>query len=107
MEKIQQKNEILNRNGIKYQKKKKIRKKNNEVEDNKVTKRYLLSTIIISNWKRNKNCKKISDYLDHQNLDLLNSKAIKNLIKNIKKQILLNYRHIFSLLILFFLLIEQ
>ena len=93
-------------NGIKYQKKRKLEKGNNEEEDNKVTKGYLLSSIITSSWKRNKNYKKISDYLDHQNMHELNPKTIKYLIKNKKNQIVLNYRHIFSPLILFFLLIE-
>ena len=101
-----QKSEILNRNRIKNQKNRKLEKENNEEEDNKVTKEYLLSSIITSSWKRNKNYKKISDYLDHQNMHELNPKTIKYLIKNKKNQIVLNYRHIFSPLILFFLLIE-
>ena len=68
---------------LNIKKKRKLEKGNNEEEDNKVTKEYLLSSIIISNWKRNKNYKKITDYLEHQNMNELNSKAIKYLIKNI------------------------
>ena len=63
---------------------KKIRKLtegNYQEEDNKVTKGYLLSSIIISKWKRNTNYKKISDFLDMQNIDFLSPKEIKNLIK--------------------------
>ena len=54
---------------------KKIRKwdKANYIdEDNKVTKGYLLSSII-------------SDYLNHQNRDLINPKDIKNLIKKYRE----------------------
>ena len=46
----------------------KLEKANHIDEDNKVTKGYLLSSII-------------SDYLGHQNMDSPNPKAIKNLIK--------------------------
>jgi hypothetical protein len=53
-------------------KKKELEKANYIDEDNKVTKGYLLSSII-------------SDYLNHQNRDLINPKDIKNLIKKYRE----------------------
>ena len=63
---------------------KKIRKLtegNYEEEENKVAKGYLLSSDIMSNWKRNTNYKKISDFLDLQEIDFLKPNSIKKLIK--------------------------
>ena len=73
-----------------------LKKENKEMENNKYSKGYFISSSLIREWKIKMNYNNISNYLNNQNIELMNYKEQKDLIKKYIRTNNINFNHLYG-----------